>query len=72
MAQAICGPGDVVGERSTGGDLRSASVQALAPTWCSVVARAQLLGFIAQEPAFALDLLATVVARARLATQTVR
>lgn len=72
VTYGICGPGDVVGEMSMGGDLRSASVQALTPTWCSVVARAQLLGFIAQEPAFALDLLATVVARARLATQTVR
>lgn len=72
VTYGICGPGDVVGEMSLGGDVRSASVQALQPSWCSVVPRAQLLSFIAQEPAFALDLLATVVARARLATQTVR
>ena len=72
VTYGIYGPGEVVGEMSLEGDLRSASVQALHPSWCSVVPRAQLLGFIAQEPAFALDLLATVVARARLATQTVR
>lgn len=72
VTYGICGPGDVVGEMSMDGDVRSASVQALHPSWCSVVPRAQLLNFIAQEPAFALDLLATVVARARLATQTVR
>ena len=72
VTYGICGPGDVVGEMSLDGDLRSASVQALHPSWCSVVPRIQLLDFIAQEPAFALDLLATVVARARLATQTVR
>jgi CRP/FNR family cyclic AMP-dependent transcriptional regulator len=72
VTYGICGPGDMVGEMSLGGDVRSASVQALQPSWCSVVPRPQLLDFIAQEPAFALDLLATVVARARLATQTVR
>ena len=72
VTYGICGPGDVVGEMSMDGDVRSASVQAMHPSWCSVVPRAQLLSFIAQEPAFALDLLATVVARARLATQTVR
>ena len=72
VTYGICGPGDVVGEMSLDGDVRSASVQALHPSWCSVVTRAQLLDFIAQEPAFALDLLAMVVARARLATQTVR
>lgn len=72
VTYGICSSGDVVGEMSLGGDVRSASVQALHPSWCSVVPRAQLLNFIAQEPAFALDLLATVVARARQATQTVR
>jgi CRP/FNR family cyclic AMP-dependent transcriptional regulator len=72
VTYGICGPGDVVGEMCLDGEVRSASVQALHPSWCSVVPRAQLLDFIAQEPAFALDLLATVVARARLATQTVR
>ncbi len=72
VTYGICVPGEVVGEMSLDGQLRSASVQALHPSWCSVVPRAQLLDFIAQEPAFALDLLATVVSRARLATQTVR
>lgn len=72
VTYGICGPGDLVGEMSMNGELRSASVQALHPSWCSVVPRALLLNFITQEPAFALDLLATVVARARLATQTVR
>jgi CRP/FNR family cyclic AMP-dependent transcriptional regulator len=72
VTYGICGAGEVVGEMSLDGELRSASVQALHPSWCSVVPRTRLLDFIAQEPAFARDLLATVVARARLATQTVR
>ena len=72
VTYGLYGPGEVVGEMSLDGDFRSASVQALHASWCSVVPRAQLLDFIAQEPAFALDLLATVVSRARRATSTVR
>jgi CRP/FNR family cyclic AMP-dependent transcriptional regulator len=72
VTYGICGAGQMVGEMSLDGGERSASVMALHASWCSVVSRLQLLDFIAQEPVFALDLLATVVARARQATRTVR
>jgi CRP/FNR family cyclic AMP-dependent transcriptional regulator len=72
VTYGICGAGQVVGEMSLDGGSRSASVVALHASWCSVVSRLQLLDFIAREPTFALDLLSTVVARARLATRTVR
>lgn len=72
VTYGICGPGDIVGEMSLDGGPRSASVMALHASWCCLVQRHQLLDFIAQEPSFALDLMDTVVARARLATRTVR
>lgn len=72
VTYGICGAGQLVGEMSLDGGARSASVMALHASWCSVVPRLQLLDFIAREPVFALDLLATVVSRARHATRTVR
>jgi CRP/FNR family cyclic AMP-dependent transcriptional regulator len=62
------GPGEYVGEMSLDGRPRSASVEAAEETVCAVVTRAQIEDFIAEHPAFAFELLAKVIARARAAT----
>lgn len=62
------GPGEYVGEMSLDGGLRSASVIALETTECSVVTRRTLEQYIGDNPAFAFDLIAKVIRRARAAT----
>lgn len=57
---------------SLDGGPRSASVETLAPTTCAVITREQLLAFIADHPAFAMDLIARLIRRARLATENAR
>jgi CRP/FNR family cyclic AMP-dependent transcriptional regulator len=64
--------GDYFGEMSLDGGPRSASVMTLEPTTCSVVSRASLRDHLADEPAFALEIVAQVIRRARLATETAR
>lgn len=64
--------GDYFGEMALDGGVRSASVITLEPTVCALISRATLLGFIGQEPNFALDLLGKVIRRARSATNAVR
>ena len=64
--------GDYFGEMSLDGGPRSASVITLAPCVCCVVSRAAVRDHLAEEPAFALDLVAQVIRRARAATQTAR
>jgi len=66
------GPGEYVGEMSLDGGLRSASVQAVEPTVCAVVARETMLRHIADEPEFALALIVRLIRRARLATESAR
>ncbi|MFP5399356.1 MAG: Crp/Fnr family transcriptional regulator [Gammaproteobacteria bacterium] len=66
------GPGEYVGEMSLDGGPRSAHVEALERSTCIVVARATLEAFIAEHPAFAFELLAKVIRRARAATLTAR
>ena len=66
------GPGEYVGEMGLDGAPRSASVIALEPTVCAVVTRATLERHIAEHPAFAFELLAKVIRRARAATLTAR
>jgi len=68
----IVGPGDYFGEMALDGGPRSASVAALEPTVCSLVTRDGLLAYIARQPGFALDLLAKVTRRARMATNSAR
>jgi CRP/FNR family cyclic AMP-dependent transcriptional regulator len=63
------GPGDYVGEMGLDGGRRSASVMALEPTLCAVVTRPTLEHYIAENPAFAFELLGRVIARARSATE---
>ena len=57
---------------SLDGGLRSASVATLEASACSVVSKEALRQYIAQEPEFAFDLLATVIAKARRATSSTR
>jgi CRP/FNR family cyclic AMP-dependent transcriptional regulator len=62
------GPGEYLGEISLDGGPRSASVVTLEPCECVVVTRQTLLQHIAENPEFALELLAKVIRRARAAT----
>ena len=64
--------GDYFGEMWLDGGPRSASVMTLEPCTCSVVGRAALREHLAEEPEFALDLVAQVIRRARAATETAR
>jgi CRP/FNR family transcriptional regulator, cyclic AMP receptor protein len=64
--------GDYFGELSLDGGPRSASVMTLEPCVCSVVSRAAVREHLAEEPEFALDLVAQVIRRARAATETAR
>ncbi len=64
--------GEFLGEMSLDDDLRSASVEALEPSWCVVVTRTTLEHHIAEHPAFAFELLSKVIRRARAATLSLR
>jgi CRP/FNR family cyclic AMP-dependent transcriptional regulator len=68
----LYGPGEFVGEMSLDGGPRAASVITTEPTSCAVITRATLLEHIAQYPEFALELLAKVIRRARMATRDAR
>jgi CRP/FNR family transcriptional regulator, cyclic AMP receptor protein len=72
VTYGIYGAGDYVGEMSLDGGPRSADVMTMEPTVCSVVTRETLLRFIQQRPEFALELIAKLIRRARLATDTAR
>ena len=64
--------GDYFGEMSLDGGPRSASVMTLEASVCSVVSRSAVRDHLAEEPEFALDLVAQVIRRARSATETAR
>lgn len=66
------GPGEYVGEMSLDGGPRSASVEAVQRSECALVSRATLMTFIGEQPAFAFELLAKVIGRARAATVSAR
>lgn len=66
------GPGEYVGEMGLDGRPRAASVQTLELTMCAAVTRAELEAHIAEHPAFAFELLAKVISRARAATLSAR
>jgi CRP/FNR family cyclic AMP-dependent transcriptional regulator len=68
----IYGPGEYVGEMSLDGGPRAASVITLQPTTCAVVTRQTLREQIATHPELAFELLAKVIARARMATRDAR
>jgi CRP/FNR family cyclic AMP-dependent transcriptional regulator len=64
--------GDYFAEMWLDGGPRSASVMTLDPSVCSVVSRNALRDHLAEEPEFALELVAQVIRRARAATETAR
>lgn len=66
------GPLEYVGEMSLDGGPRSANVEAAETSTCAVVTRATLLDYIASHPEFALELMARLIRRARLATDSAR
>jgi CRP/FNR family cyclic AMP-dependent transcriptional regulator len=72
MVLDIHGPGDYVGEMALDGRPRSASVVALEPTVCSMLTRDALRAAIASNPDVAMNLIGTLIERARIATDNVR
>lgn len=72
LTLGLYGPGEYVGEMSLDGGPRSASVEATEPTECAVIGRDELLAYIAEQPDFALELMARLIRRARLATENAR
>ena len=66
------GPGGHFGEMALDGGPRSANVCTLETCVCAIVTRVTLLGFIAQRPEFALELLSQLIHRLRLATRDAR
>jgi CRP/FNR family cyclic AMP-dependent transcriptional regulator len=66
------GPGDYVGEMALDGRPRSASVMTLDPTTCSILTREDLRAAIAANPDVAMSLIATLIERARIATDNVK
>ena len=69
--------GTIVGRRLLRRDVarrrpRSASVMTLEPCLCSLVTRAAVQQHLAEEPAFAMQLVTQVIRRARSATETAR
>lgn len=72
IVYGIYGPGEYLGEMSLDGGPRSASVDVLEAAVCAVITRHTLLEHIAAHPPFAFELIARVIGRARLATQSAR
>jgi CRP/FNR family cyclic AMP-dependent transcriptional regulator len=72
LTLGIHGPLEYVGEMSLDGGLRSAHVEALEASLCSVVTRETLLAYITSHPEFALELMGRLIRRARLATESAR
>jgi CRP/FNR family cyclic AMP-dependent transcriptional regulator len=68
VSYGVYGAGEYLGEMSLDGGTRSASVITLEPTVCSVVTRATLEAYIAERPAFAFEVMAKLIRRARAAT----
>ena len=66
------GPGEYVGEMAMDGNPRSASCMTLEPTTFAVVQRDPIRDAIRANPDFALDMIAKVIDRARLATDNVK
>jgi len=65
-------PGEYIGELSLDGGPRSADVMTLASSWVVLVTRTTLEQHIAEQPAFAFELLSKVIRRTRAATLSLR
>lgn len=68
----LYGPGELIGEMSLDGGPRSANVETLEPSTCIVLTRETMLAYIAEQPAFALEMIARLIRRARVATGEAR
>jgi CRP/FNR family cyclic AMP-dependent transcriptional regulator len=68
ITYGVYGPGEYLGEMSLDGGPRSASVITLEASVCAVLTRSTLERHIAEHPAFAFELIAKVIRRARAAT----
>ena len=68
----ICGPGEFLGEMALDGGHRSASVIALERVSCSVVSRQDLRNAITRDADLALKVIASLIGRARLATDKIK
>src|ERR1700710_560145 len=67
VTYGLFGPGDYLSEMGLDGGTRMASVEALSDTTCAFVERATLQQYIGERPAFAFELIAKVIQRARVA-----
>jgi CRP/FNR family cyclic AMP-dependent transcriptional regulator len=72
LTYALYGPGDYVGEMGLDGGPRSANVETTQASLCVRVTRGTLEQHLAQDPAFAFELLARVIRVARAATKGLR
>ena len=72
VTYGVYGAGDYFGEMSLDGGPRSASVITLEPTLGVAITRQTLHAHIAANPEFAFELIARVIRRARVATQSAR
>jgi CRP/FNR family transcriptional regulator, cyclic AMP receptor protein len=72
LTLGVYGPLEYVGERSLDGGPRSAHVEATESSLCAVVSRELLQQYIAEHPEFAFELMARLIRRARLATESAR
>lgn len=72
LTLGVYGPLEYVGEMSLDGGPRSANVEALEPSNCAVITRQVLLDYIAAHPEFALEMMARLIRRARMATESAR
>jgi CRP/FNR family cyclic AMP-dependent transcriptional regulator len=68
ITYALYGPGDYLGEMGLDGGTRMASVEALSDAICAVVEKPALMHYIGERPAFAMELIAGVIRRARVAS----
>ena len=66
------GPGETIGEMALDEGLRSASVVALESTTCSVISRDMMRRYVAANPDFALQLIAKLIRRTRIAVENVK
>jgi CRP/FNR family cyclic AMP-dependent transcriptional regulator len=68
----IHGPGEPIGEMALDEGMRSASVVTLETTTCSVISRDMMRRYIAANPDFALQLIAKLIQRTRMAVENVK
>ena len=72
LTLGMYGPLEYVGEMSLDGGPRSAHVEAVESSLCSVVTRDVLRSYIAEHPDFAFEIMGRLIRRARLATESAR